>query len=829
MSDVLNGSMFASIGTVLRQIAAALWASPQVRLILIVAAVAAAAWVVVQVARRILHARDRARWQSSARYVEIAAPQVVDESGGEVFWKQLGFLARPAWRRYWLGQPHLVWEMRVTGRRLTMRVWVPGCVNTASVLGAVEAAWPGAGTRIVDAEPPLKPQGLTAGGRLGWARFEPHPVLVEQGIDPLRALCHLVDEVDSDVELVVQVAASPVGRRQMSRIAKGAWSSGRDDVVTSSLKGFMNLGLSVVTLDAERKAGPTAPAPESEWIQHQRRIMQERLKGGSAWWSASVRWAVSVPSGGRARLRREAEHLGSAVRALPGGVVRRKRLHRPERLINGWSPGSAVLVNTAEIATLAHLPFDAIVPSLERARARRVRPPEQVPRGGRRVKPLGRAAQGGRKVGLAAADGRQHLHVLGATGTGKSTLLQNMILSDIRSGIGVMVIDPKGDLVNDLLDRLDPATVADRLVLIDAAEPAGHGFFPLSGPNREIAIDHVVGICNRLWSQHWGPRADYILRNGLRTVLTCGYDLVDLPQVLMNPSQWKHVKERIGDDETLNVFWDWWADKMDTHTRQQAIGPILSRFDMLFGNEFMRATIGRPTKPVDIGKVLDGGGTVLARLPKGELPDTAVPLLGSILVGKAWQCGLQRSALPDEKRPETVLYIDECHNFLNLPHAFEDVLTEARGMHMGLVLAHQHLGQLDQKLADAISANARNKVLFNSSPEDAHRLARHTLPELGEDDLSHLDGFEAACRLIVNGVPTPAFTLRTEGPAPVVGAANLIRDAVFGRSPRPRPAAAPTMWQEAQQLAKRRAAEIQARQRRSPEDEQAEQEWGDAA
>jgi hypothetical protein len=422
------------------------------------------------------------------------------------------------------------------------------------------------------------------------------------------------------------------------------------------------------------------------------------------------------------------------------------------------------------------------------------------------------------------------MHVLGATGTGKSTLLQNMILSDFRSGIGVMVVDPKGDLVNDVLDRLDPEAVADRLVLIDAAEPAGHGFFPLSGPNREIAIDHVVGICNRLWERHWGPRADYILRNGLRTVLVCGYDLVDLPQVLMKPSQWAHVKERIGEDEVLNVFWDWWAGKMDKTGRDQAIGPILSRFDMLFGNEFMRATIGRPAKPVDIGKVLDNGGIVLARLPKGELPDTAVPLLGSIMVGKAWQCALQRSALSDGKRPETVLYIDECHNFLNLPHAFEDVLAEARGMRLGLVLAHQHLGQLDRTLAEAISANARNKVLFNASPEDAHRLARHTLPELGEDDLSHLDGFEAACRLIVNGIPTPAFTLRTEGPAPVVGAADQIRAEAFGRSPRPsRVEVGPTFWQQRQQLAQRRGAEILARQRRSPEDEQAEQEWGDAA
>jgi hypothetical protein len=837
MSDVLNGSTFASIGSVLGTIRAALWASPQGRLVLTAAAIGAGLWLGVQAVRRVLHARDRARWLPASRYVEIAAPQVVDAAGGEVFWKHLGSIARPAWRRFWFGQPHLVWEMRVAARRLTMRVWVPGCVNTAAVLGAVEAAWPGAGTRIVEAAPPLEVRESSAGGRLAWARGEAQPVMVEaRGVDPMRALCHLVDEIDPDVHVVVQVAASPASRREMSRIAKGAWSNGRSSGgVESVLKGFVNGVLDLVQPGPASKPGTGAPVPESAWVQHQRRIMQERCKDGSAWWSASVRWAISIPTGGKARLKREAEHLGTAVRALPVGVVSRRKVHRPERLVNGWGLGPAVLLNTAEVATLAHLPFDDIVPSLERARARRVRPPEQVPRGGRKVKSLGTAAHGGRKVGLAAADGRQHMHVLGATGTGKSTLLQNLILADIRDRNGVMVIDPKGDMINDVLDRLDPEAVRDRLVLIDAAEPGGHGFFPLSGPNREIAIDHVVGICNRLWSQHWGPRATYILRNGLRTILTCGHDLVDLPQVLMKPSQWAFVKERIGDDEVLEAFWTWWADDMDKHSRNQAIGPILSRWDMLFGNEFMRSTIGRPARPVDIGKVLDAGGIILARLSKGELPDTAVPLLGSIMVGKAWQSALQRSSLPDHRRPETVLYIDECHNFLNLPHAFEEVLAEARGMHMGLVLAHQHLGQLDATLAEAISANARNKVLFNASPEDARKLARHTLPELGEDDLSHLDGFEAACRLIVNGVPAPSFTLRTDGPAPIVGRSEEIRAAALGRAAKPqaadrKPAAEPgpfTRHLRQQLVEQRRATEQRLAQQFRAEQDKQEQRWAE--
>jgi hypothetical protein len=347
-----------------------------------------------------------------------------------------------------------------------------------------------------------------------------------------------------------------------------------------------------------------------------------------------------------------------------------------------------------------------------------------------------------------------------------------------------MVIDPKGDLINDLLDRLDPETVKGRLVLIDPSEPDGHGFLPLSGPNSEIAVDHMVGICNKLWERHWGPRADYILRNGLRTVLTVGLDLVDLPGLMMKRDYWREVVKRLDPgDEQLLGFWVWWED-MDKTSRYQAIGPILSRFDALFGNEFMRSTFGKPSRPVDIGEVLDSGGIVFARLPKGEMPESAVPLMGSVLVAKAWQTAMRRSELPDWKRPETVLYIDEAHNFLNLPYAIEDLLAEARGLHMGLVLAHQHLGQLGRELADGISANARNKVFFNASPEDAHRLQRHTLPELGEEDLARMGAWEAGCRLIVDGVATPAFTLRTDPPAPIVGKAEEIRAEATGRQPR---------------------------------------------
>jgi hypothetical protein len=785
MSNEWNINTLPFPGSDLGGLLAFLWGSPQVRMILALAATCLAAALAVQLTRRALHGRERKRWAAGSRYVEIAAPGTVSESGGEVFWDHLSSIVTSAWRRYWYGQPWVLWEMRVDRRRLTVRVWVPSCIDTTLIEGAIEAAWPGASTTIVEAEPPLRLQARFKGGRLSWPKNVDVPVRPgTPGFDVMRFLAHDIGELDADTSLVVQVAARPASRRQMSRISKAAWSNG-DSGGTSFMKSLVNELLDIVHPASSPGPGPARPVPEAAWISHKRKLLQERVSKGTLW-SGSARWAVSMPEGRSAQMKVVNDQVGASVRSLAGvsGVYRR-RLRRPERMVNTWALGSTVLMNTPEIATLAHLPFDEIVPVLERARARRVRPIEAVRSGGRNVKPLGRAAQGGRKVGLTAADARQHVHVLGATGTGKSTLQLNMILAEIKSGNGVMVIDPKGDLINDLLDRLDPEAVKGRLVLIDPSEPNGHGFYPLSGPNSEIAVDHMVGICNKLWERHWGPRADYILRNGLRTVIAAGLDLVDLPELMMKRDYWREVVKRLDPgDEQLLGFWAWWED-LDKTSRHQAIGPILSRFDAMFGNDFMRATFGKPANPVDIGKVLDSGGIVLARLPKGEMPESAVPLLGSVLVAKAWQTAMRRSELPDHKRPETVLYIDEAHNFLNLPYKIEDLLAEARGLRMGLVLAHQHLGQLNRELADGISANARNKVFFNASPEDAHRLQRHTLPELSEEDLARMGAWEAGCRLIVDGVATPAFTLRTDPPAPIVGKAEQIRAEATGRPYKP--------------------------------------------
>jgi hypothetical protein len=202
---------------------------------------------------------------------------------------------------------------------------------------------------------------------------------------------------------------------------------------------------------------------------------------------------------------------------------------------------------------------------------------------------------------------------------------------------------------------------------------------------------------------------------------------------------------------------------------------VLNKLRAFLLRDFIRTTIGSGTSTFDLTTVLDGG-LLLVRAPKGMLGADASAVFGSLIVAKVWEVVSSRVRRGQTSRADSSLYVDECHNFLTLPHGLADLLAEARAYRLSVVLAHQDLAQLPRELREAISANARNKVYFAVSPEDAHVLHRHLAPNLTEHDLAHLGGFQAAARLIVDSAETPAFTLRTQQlPPPVPGRAAQIR------------------------------------------------------
>ncbi|MGH2461975.1 MAG: TraM recognition domain-containing protein, partial [Chloroflexota bacterium] len=189
--------------------------------------------------------------------------------------------------------------------------------------------------------------------------------------------------------------------------------------------------------------------------------------------------------------------------------------------------------------------------------------------------------------------------------------------------------------------------------------------------------------------------------------------------------------------------------------------PLLNKLRAFLLSSPIRAIIGQEQTTFDLDQVLDGG-LLLARLPKGSLGEETSRLLGALLISRVWQQVQARTRLPEHERRDCALYVDEMHNYLALPRSFEDLLAEARGYRLSLCLAHQHLAQLPREMSDALSANARTKLVFTCSPEDAHKLERHFAPELTGHDLANLDPHQAACRTLADGKETRPFTLRTQ-------------------------------------------------------------------
>ncbi len=399
-----------------------------------------------------------------------------------------------------------------------------------------------------------------------------------------------------------------------------------------------------------------------------------------------------------------------------------------------------------------------------------------------------------RPVALAAADARHHLHVLGATGTGKSTLLTNLILADAAAGRGVAVLDPKGDLIGDVLARL-PAGAASRLLLIDPAEtlaPAALNVLDTTGRSPELVTDQVVGVFARLYAAYWGPRIEDVLRCACLTLTRQPppapgrphggqvATLADVPRLLSDPRYRQLLTAQITDQTGLGGFWAWY-DGLSDAARAAVIGPVLTKLRGILTRRFAVDLLGASASSFSLTQILDGG-ILLARLPKGLLGDDTTRLVGSLLLSGLWQHATARASQPETARLDAAVYVDECHNFMHLPGPIDDVLAEARGYHLSLVLAHQHLGQLPRELADAIHANARNKALFTVSPNDARIMARHVGPYLSAEDLTRLDRYQLACRLVAGGRDTHGFTLATR-PAPAAGTDNteLLRAAARTR------------------------------------------------
>ena len=509
---------------------------------------------------------------------------------------------------------------------------------------------------------------------------------------------------------------------------------------------------------------------------------------------AAVCLRLGVRAASPLRQRVLLQGLLGALRLLEGpGVRLRARTEHPAKLDSVRRPWRAGLeLGAAEVVGMAGWPVgEGALPATPSAHPR-VLPLPQA-RETQRAFATGVADQAGERLGISIGDALYHTVLLGPTGAGKSTALAHLALADIHAGRGVLLIDPKTDLVADILARI-PEQRRDDVVVIDPTSSRPVGINPLAraqttrgasssvgggvlggGASPELVADTVLATFKGVFAESWGVRVEQVLSAALVTLArTPGATLVDLPLLLTNPAYRQRLIAASGADPLgTGQFWAAY-EALSEAQRQQWVGPVLTRLQPFLIRPHLRATLGQAAPLFDLGEVFTRRRIVLVSLNKGVLGAESARLLGSLLVGQLWPLILARAAAEPSRRHVVSVFIDEVQDYLSLPGSLADALAQARSLGAAFHLAHQYRGQLPAALKAGIDANARNKIIFSLSAADAAELARQAIG-LEAADFQLLPRFGVYARTLHHGRENPWCQATTLPPTPPTQDALALR------------------------------------------------------
>lgn len=372
-----------------------------------------------------------------------------------------------------------------------------------------------------------------------------------------------------------------------------------------------------------------------------------------------------------------------------------------------------------------------------------------------------------KRLSITPKDALEHTVFLGPTGAGKSTAMQSLILSDIRAGRSVLVIDPKADLVTDILARI-PDERKDDVVVIDPSDPCPVGFNPLSyNQDPTLTADSILAVFQELFSQNWGIRSADILSGALLTLAKIkGSNLLWLPPLLTDAAFRKKITSQIHDPVALQPFWNHFEEMKDTERRTE-IAPVLNKLRQITYRPGLRNVLGQSKSKFSLTDLFYKRKIVLVPLNKGLVGAESARLLGSLIVGLTWSLALSRASIPPEKRHMVSIYIDELQDYLSLPTSFSDALAQARGLGVAYTVAHQYRGQLPPDIKAGIDANCRNKIIFGLNSDDAKDMAEES-PDLLPLDFMTLPRYQIYTTFQSGGRSTGWISGQTLPPSPSV-------------------------------------------------------------
>jgi hypothetical protein len=443
-------------------------------------------------------------------------------------------------------------------------------------------------------------------------------------------------------------------------------------------------------------------------------------------------------------------------RTISGTAVARAIVRRTTPLVN-W-PST---YNVGELAGLVGWPVGAIsVPGLVLGGSRLLSASPLIPTEGTILADSNFPGQS-RALALDLQGRLRHIHIVGPTGSGKSWLLIQMVLQDIAAGRSTLVLDPKGDLCREILMRI-PEGQRGNVVVMSPGDPlSAVGINPLwvsSADQAETAVENLLGLFRNFWSSAWGARTDDICRAVLASLIHSGnYTLCEIAVCLTDPNFRRRVVGKLDDPLGVGAFWGWFESISDAE-RLSVTAPLLNKVRAFTMRPRVRAIVGQARPTITVADVMSSGKVMLCSLESGVLGEEAASLLGALIVSQIWSAATARAAIPADQRRPVMVYLDEWQHFLHLPTPMSTVLAESRGFNVGWTLAHQETGQLNPELRSAVFANARSRIVYQLSADDARLLARQMGGPLTADDIQGLGPWEVAAQLFAAGSTQTAAT-----------------------------------------------------------------------
>lgn len=488
---------------------------------------------------------------------------------------------------------------------------------------------------------------------------------------------------------------------------------------------------------------------------------------------------ICIASENRARAR---HLLGGAFAALRGmnaldAYVAKRKLHPRWWVARRTTTWTLPLLRwpftltSTELGGLLGLVSSHDLAGLPHCVARSLPPSPVTPSHGLVLARSNHPTSDSRLLCLHQEDRLRHLWIAGPTGVGKSTLLANMISYDIHRGHAVIAIDARGDLITDVLARVPDNRAEDVIVVDPTATDHPIGFNPLASPHKERAAEFVLHVLHSIYADSWGPRTADVLRASLLTLThttpTTGgrYTLCELPELLTNPGFRRPLTTQPL-PAGLGEFWRWY-EALSDRERLHVIAPVLNKLRAFTLSTPLRLLLGQSGGLDFTDMFTTHNRIVLVPLKKGLLGAETAMLIGSLMVAAVWQATLTRSGIPAEQRHPVWMYLDEFQDIVRLPIDMADMLAQARGLKLGLILAHQFLNQLDLQVRAAVLGTTQSQLVFQLQHEDARILAPRFAP-LTVTDLTGLAAFDIALRACVGGAtlgPVTGHTYPLPSPA----------------------------------------------------------------